>query len=546
LDLLSKSDGNIAGSKTVPDEFNPYAEWLGLDSRQSQPTYYQLLGIAPDVLDDQRIRSAAARAMSQVRHHRPGARAQQWARLLDEIAEARRCLTDPHDRADYDRRLAEACQPQGSQGPAATADELTEGDMAEPDVFPAAVGEATASESAAATSGDSAEEIVFEPLAESAESATRGNATRDAQTSAAADPMSPFVGASSEPSEAAGSPAATVPRAVQRGGRPKGLDRRRRRWFTPFAVGGITCGLLLAIAAVGALSTQQEGSDEETPPGEPLAALEPEHSRARVGQVAGDDSATVLPPQQAVDGGASTFASEPAQPRSFKPLDETDKPEPSTVVTVPPTNLAQRDDALREKPPELAINGDRQMENDAPWREQLDAALKSTWDALKQPDFTAAERSLRAAESLAIGEQAAMRVARMQRLLQCARDYDGAIRSHVASFSAAAEIEITDDWIVSVVDAGPNWLCIRNRGQNVTYRIDEMPLGLAAAIGDQALDGERPATQVRRAAFVAIHPRSGPEDLEKARSWLDAAAEKTREAQAVRDALAEYLAVFRD
>lgn len=87
------------------DDFNPYHEWLELDAQLKQPNYYQLLGVDQQEVDTQKIAAAADRALSKVRSIRPGARAPEWAKLLDEMAAARHCLTDPTRRAEYDRQL---------------------------------------------------------------------------------------------------------------------------------------------------------------------------------------------------------------------------------------------------------------------------------------------------------------------------------------------------------------------------------------------------------------------------------------------------------
>ncbi|MBC8873425.1 MAG: hypothetical protein H8E44_28645 [Planctomycetes bacterium] len=90
----------------VTDDFNPYHEWLGLDSQLKQPNYYQLLGVEPGETNALMISTSAERAAARVRSIRPGPRAAEWAKVLDEIASAKNCLMDPTRRAQYDRQLA--------------------------------------------------------------------------------------------------------------------------------------------------------------------------------------------------------------------------------------------------------------------------------------------------------------------------------------------------------------------------------------------------------------------------------------------------------
>ena len=96
------------------DGFNSYHEWLGRDRRLLPPNYYELLGIHEREEDAVVISAAAVTALTRVRRARPGARAAEWARLLDEIVAAKKCLTDPVKRAAYDQGLLGWRIPAGS------------------------------------------------------------------------------------------------------------------------------------------------------------------------------------------------------------------------------------------------------------------------------------------------------------------------------------------------------------------------------------------------------------------------------------------------
>jgi hypothetical protein len=85
----------------VSDSFSPLQTWLGLPADLTQPSYFQLLGLDPAEVDTKSIAAAADRAASRVRRHRPGTHAAEWAALLDEIAAAKKCLTDPQQRSEY-------------------------------------------------------------------------------------------------------------------------------------------------------------------------------------------------------------------------------------------------------------------------------------------------------------------------------------------------------------------------------------------------------------------------------------------------------------
>ena len=95
------------GITYVSSGFDPYSEWLDLNVSASPLDHYQLLGIRRFEPNATVIAEAADRALSRVRSHRPGANAQAWAHLLDQISAAKSCLTDASMRAEYDRGLVQ-------------------------------------------------------------------------------------------------------------------------------------------------------------------------------------------------------------------------------------------------------------------------------------------------------------------------------------------------------------------------------------------------------------------------------------------------------
>jgi hypothetical protein len=88
--------------------FDPYHKWLGIPKPQRPPTYYQLLGIAPDETDLEVIKEAAIRQTTHVRAYQIGPHAVECTQLLNEIAQARQILLNPAKRQEYDRKLAPA------------------------------------------------------------------------------------------------------------------------------------------------------------------------------------------------------------------------------------------------------------------------------------------------------------------------------------------------------------------------------------------------------------------------------------------------------
>ncbi len=93
-------------------DFDPYETWLGIPTDRRPPTYYDLLGVAPDESDQAVIEKAGTRRISNVRVHGIGPHSELSQEVLDELARARVILMDPDRRADYDAKL-------GARGPTA-------------------------------------------------------------------------------------------------------------------------------------------------------------------------------------------------------------------------------------------------------------------------------------------------------------------------------------------------------------------------------------------------------------------------------------------
>ncbi len=91
----------------MPDTFNPYVEWLGIERTACPPDHYALLGIKRFESDKRIIVSAAGTQLAKVRAVRPGGRLAEWQRVIDELTAAKNCLCDPTTKATYDKVLRE-------------------------------------------------------------------------------------------------------------------------------------------------------------------------------------------------------------------------------------------------------------------------------------------------------------------------------------------------------------------------------------------------------------------------------------------------------
>lgn len=94
---------------TTSPSFDAFDNWLGVPAEQARRNYYLLLGVESSA-DAPAIRKAAGERTAIVRPRCLKFR-QQGTEVLNEIAKARVCLTDPERRATYDETLAQAAQP---------------------------------------------------------------------------------------------------------------------------------------------------------------------------------------------------------------------------------------------------------------------------------------------------------------------------------------------------------------------------------------------------------------------------------------------------
>jgi hypothetical protein len=90
----------------MSDLFNPYIEFLELDTVPKCPTYYELLGISnSDECTYDLVENGRITALAKMRAFKPGANAAVWAAVLDEIALASTTLLDSDLKATYDNQL---------------------------------------------------------------------------------------------------------------------------------------------------------------------------------------------------------------------------------------------------------------------------------------------------------------------------------------------------------------------------------------------------------------------------------------------------------
>jgi len=90
---------------TMPEEFDPYSQWLDIFSHERPIDHYRLLGIPRFTDDLDVIVNAADQRMMLIRTYQTGPRGRFTQPLLNEIATAKLCLSNPSSRIAYDAML---------------------------------------------------------------------------------------------------------------------------------------------------------------------------------------------------------------------------------------------------------------------------------------------------------------------------------------------------------------------------------------------------------------------------------------------------------
>ena len=100
---------------TATEVFDPYREWLGIETHELPADHYRLLGLDRFEADAQKIAAAADARMSLIRSNQTGPRGSFTNTLLNEITAAKLCLLSPIAKVQYDKFLQER---QKAYGPA--------------------------------------------------------------------------------------------------------------------------------------------------------------------------------------------------------------------------------------------------------------------------------------------------------------------------------------------------------------------------------------------------------------------------------------------
>lgn len=536
---------------------NPYRQWLGLDTDAQSLNYYELLNLPLFEGDAEKIHRAADRALVRVRGQRPGARAVAWARLLDELAQAKACLGDPAKKSSYDAALRAQlhADPEGGaheQNERPATFEIAEVNQ-EADLFPPGMG------AAASKSPSTTPETV--PQAES--KARDGSAPeRKALSDGSGSSLPPAgdVNNSNRKKQPLSGAADTVERAGHFLQDPfdnvapdyVGLaeipdhapvnahvapPRKQGTSLLPLA---ITIGVALSVVTLAVLLlTWQRGffrsvgdapalSETGRPAAKqdsPDAAASPENGWPSAASSSQNPGQTTAVERRQPGSSKGTNAAREDVPRASSttpPADETEsaavaehgvsgRQAPKQAPT--PRRLETNDSAAATSPPPEQVE-----------RTRLSETLEAARAALSQHDFELAGEQLAEAERLAVRPEDQAVVAGLRELRTYSRKFWQTVASVMKAFQGAEELAVgSGGLVVLVVETGPDFITVRKEGRNLRYSLLEMPPGLALAIAKTQLKGYSAQDLMQLGACLATTANRKRIYREEARKyWLRA------------------------
>jgi curved DNA-binding protein CbpA len=104
----------------MPQEFDPYREWLKIPPSEQPPHHYRLLGLNAFESDPQMIEEGIKRLVGQLQSLSHGPHVKQAQELLNQVARIRLCLKDPEKKAQYDSELRTAMARRSNPVPEST------------------------------------------------------------------------------------------------------------------------------------------------------------------------------------------------------------------------------------------------------------------------------------------------------------------------------------------------------------------------------------------------------------------------------------------
>jgi hypothetical protein len=546
------------------DDFDMYAELLGLPVGPRPPDYYTLLGVAPSETDAAQIHAAAKRRITRLSSLLHSERAKFAQHLIGEIATARAVLTTPEVKARYDAKLRHAADglPAARRVPAAEIDSLmpptpleqtvTMPELPKPveDGAPLPTVESTARWAKTVSTPPEPPRVPDTPAPVVQARLIAGpSAAFQAKQSSAADWLPPALHNLPSPAGAAeaGTPVvwpADVPAAADTGLIPafdsprtlrmKATARQKQNsHVTLIAV--LACSLVALVIGAVALFAWQSQQRE-------LALRENRAATDATNEVTTD--ARPRRRDVAVDRSPVTPSARPLPAELGRSIDESSTNQDSRIVEQPKAanqslkmtataaNGTEKMLPSKEPPPQPStVAPPADAVADPAQTKLVEDALAAARQALAGRDLEKADEQLDLALVEASADSLREKVEDVKTLRHFVGGFWNAVHQSLQTLATGAELVVDQETMIVVdVHRDDDRLVVRRRGANVDYTRQQLPTGLAVMLAEQWLADDDVNSPVFVGAFLATSPHK--EDIERGHRVLAAAKAAGSEAAA--------------
>lgn len=486
----------------MSDLFNPYIEFLDLDTAPKCPTYYELLGISNsnecthDLIENGRITSLA-----KIRAFKPGANAAAWAAVLDEVALASTTLLDSDLKTTYDNQLTAGEVPTALDlvqrlGPIERIDasSTVSGESADPvdSMAPSHLQSgAAASVRVAATQPIVPTAVAVPVAAPIATAAPVETATPIAQ---AVTPLSDTDGLFEQPQSTGGFDGPQI-----KGNRRRSSSKTNAPLLLYVVIGLFLITGVAAFVFLGDNVRQAKATNHDSQVAQKTPKPDDGETRTKPA-VPNVEQPKPRPPALPLEKPLDPVPAEFGDPQNPKPNPPTDSGE-----NTPPTEPTPTEPTPTEpiEPAEL---------------EKLTAALKLGRTALSDRNLDISAEQLAIAAPLARSGEPRKAFIRLKTMHEFLAQFLRLSNEAIDKYEGGAEIKIGTSTVVVVVETSPQDLTIRVAGSIKTYLRNQLSTGLALGIADTNFE-EFEHKSTLKAAFVITQKTLRDFDVTKAREF---------------------------
>lgn len=172
-------------------------------------------------------------------------------------------------------------------------------------------------------------------------------------------------------------------------------------------------------------------------------------------------------------------------------------------------------------------------------RQQWTAGMVAARNAIGQQQFAQATAQLDSLRALAKTQLQTQQLTRLVTIEQLAQRFRQALDRALAGMRAADSFSFGNSNLASFVEADAERVILRIEGRNQTFAMPELPIEVALAIVDLAMDREHPQSLAAKAAFIMVHPAAQGDDraVQQARQMMATAVAAQAVSQDMQQAL---------